>query len=96
MFFSHCFTLGGAKAKNSPTVAEMVLHAFINLKSDRKGHSVSAIRNHMKNHFKYDVTKRTNTIIRKFLAQEFSEGRIRMTNDEGDNILYNKRFALVK
>lgn len=94
--FSHCSTLDGSKVKIGSTVREMVSHAFANLKPNRNGHSVSAIRNHIKNVFGQVITKRTNTSIRKVLADEFAEGRIRMTNDESDDILFTKRFALVK
>lgn len=76
-------------------MAEMVDEAFKMLKN-RKGHSLEAIRKFVIQNYDCNKTKLTQTLIKKYLAQEFAEGRIKMMNSESNNILFNKRFALVK
>lgn len=55
-----------------------------------------AIRQFIKTQYDCELTKRTVNAIKKFIGAEFAAGRIKMTNDDGDEIKFNKRFATVK
>lgn len=64
------------------------------LKNSRKGYSLAAIRQQIITMYDMQPTKVVQINIRKGLEKEFKEGRVRMTNAEGDKLLFNKRFAL--
>lgn len=90
---------GDAKpAKKKPThpvTSEMVAHAFTVLKN-RKGLTLAAIRKHIGEEYKCEVTKTIQTHIKKYITGEFEAGRIKMVGHDGDDIKFNQRFALVK
>lgn len=73
----------------------MTTMAFTSLK-DRKGNSLASIRNYIATEYKRVISKALQGHIKKFIAKEFEEGRIRMTNSDEETINFAKRFALVK
>ncbi len=90
------------RAKNEPTTAEtpktlamadMVRDAFENTKGS-KGTTLQAIRIYITKKYDVEMTKRRQNIMKKFVKDEFDEGRMRMTNHKGDQINYSKRFKV--
>lgn len=82
-------------ASRSPSIPDMTINALSTLK-DRKGHTLAAIRNFISTQHNRVVNKTFQGHIRKFIEKEFLEGRIRMTNSDGEQINFSKRFALAK
>lgn len=82
---------GMEKKKKNETYEVLVTAALKELKN-RKGVTLAAIRNHIGQ--KFELTKKGQTAIKKFLGAAFDEKRIIMVNDDDDEINYKKRFAL--
>lgn len=78
----------------SVSMATMVINAFENIKV-RGGIPLAAIRNYISDIYKVEMTKSRQTKIKKFIQNEFLEGRIKMTNHDGDVINYTKRFRMI-
>lgn len=100
-FLHLSFTLVGAKAKKGgkksthPPTHEMVSNALETLKN-RKGHTLVAIQKYIKEAFDCQLSSGIKSNIKKFLAQEFEAGHIKMANDDSADIKFNKRFLLAK
>lgn len=78
------------KAKSIP-IREQVTHA-LTAKRSRSGVTLIAIRKYMVEMFDTNVTKVIQNNVKKFIEEEFAEGRIVMVNDESDKINFTKRF----
>lgn len=79
----------------NPAVAEMVTNALNTLKN-RQGVPLAGIKKFIAKTYGLEMTKARQTLIRKAMAAEFTEGRIRMTNDEKETIDFSKRFSVNK
>lgn len=83
------------KETMSDLVATMVTEAF-NKSNNSQGITLTAIKNYMAKTFDLEMSKPTQTLIKKFIGKEFRLGRIEMTNDRSKNIDYTKRFVMVE
>lgn len=82
------------KENKSDRMAEMVIDAFERWPNE-EGITLRGIKKHIATTFYVEMTKANQTIIKKFLGKEFREGRLSMTNDDGDKLNYAKRFVMV-
>jgi hypothetical protein len=75
------------------STAQLVANALTKLKK-RGGISMSAIYKHIAAETESENTKQRRNLVKRFMTKEFSEGRIVMVNDDGDEIKFNKRFNI--
>lgn len=73
----------------------MITNAIEKL-NNRKGSTLSAIRNFIVREYSREMNKTLQNHIKKFLAKEFEEGRIRMVNSDNEAINYKMRFSMTK
>lgn len=93
------FYSDGVKSAKEPTkhpsTSKMVTEAFTLLKN-RKGHTLYAIKKFITDNYNCQISSQINNNIKKYLAEEFEAGRIKMTDSDADKIKFNQRFALSK